>query len=391
MSTLPKERINSIDVFRGLTILTMVFVNELAGVADIPQWLKHMPADADAMTFVDLVFPAFLFIVGMSIPFSTQARLLHGDRKMGVFVDGAMRAFYLIVIGFFMVNSIGGYDAEAMTINIHLWSLIMYLSILAIWCALPQQWPTSVKLTVRGIGILGLLLLAWLYKGSNNSWMTPQWWGILGLIGWAYIGALACYLAVLRRWHWLCLVAVGFVALFWLAQQLKSEAVLFSILENENRNHTHISMVVAGILLSLICFTPQLQSRKLKLIGYIAISGALAWLFSAIWPISKIWATPSWAFISIFCCALLFLLIYWLVEIKHNTAIVVFFAPAANNPLLIYILPYMLLSGLGALGWSIRPDIFSYGIMGVLWSFLFALAMMGLVTVLNRVGVKLKI
>ena len=44
----------------------MVFVNDLAGVSDIPAWMKHVAADADSMTFVDVVFPAFLFIVGMA-------------------------------------------------------------------------------------------------------------------------------------------------------------------------------------------------------------------------------------------------------------------------------------------------------------------------------------
>ena len=61
-AALKPQRILSIDTFRGITILIMVFVNELAGIRDIPQWMKHMPADADAMTFVDVVFPAFLLI-----------------------------------------------------------------------------------------------------------------------------------------------------------------------------------------------------------------------------------------------------------------------------------------------------------------------------------------
>ena len=63
-------RITSIDAFRGITILAMIFVNELAGIRDIPAWMKHMRARADAMSFVDIVFPAFLFIAGMSIPFT---------------------------------------------------------------------------------------------------------------------------------------------------------------------------------------------------------------------------------------------------------------------------------------------------------------------------------
>ena len=73
------KRIISIDALRGITIFVMIFVNELASVKNVPQWMKHMPADADAMTFVDIVFPSFLFIVGMSIPFAFNVRLIKGD------------------------------------------------------------------------------------------------------------------------------------------------------------------------------------------------------------------------------------------------------------------------------------------------------------------------
>ena len=76
------KRILSIDVFRGFTIFMMVFVNDLAGVGNIPDWMKHMPADADAMTFVDVVFPAFLFIVGMAIPFAVKNRLEKGRANL---------------------------------------------------------------------------------------------------------------------------------------------------------------------------------------------------------------------------------------------------------------------------------------------------------------------
>ena len=55
-----------------MTILVMIFVNDLAGVRGAPAWMKHIhPSDADGMTFVDVVFPAFLFIVGTSIPSAT--------------------------------------------------------------------------------------------------------------------------------------------------------------------------------------------------------------------------------------------------------------------------------------------------------------------------------
>ncbi|MBN1892873.1 hypothetical protein JW906_00180, partial [bacterium] len=50
------NRIWSIDVLRGLTILVMLFVNDVAGVKDAPAWMKHVsPSTADGMTFVDVV------------------------------------------------------------------------------------------------------------------------------------------------------------------------------------------------------------------------------------------------------------------------------------------------------------------------------------------------
>ena len=62
LNKLSTQRILSIDALRGITILVMIFVNELAGMRDIPQWMRHMPADVDAMSFVDVVFPGFLLL-----------------------------------------------------------------------------------------------------------------------------------------------------------------------------------------------------------------------------------------------------------------------------------------------------------------------------------------
>ena len=57
----PSKRILSIDIFRGLTILVMVFVNDLAGIKGLPWWNYHIPPGEQGLTYVDVVFPAFLF------------------------------------------------------------------------------------------------------------------------------------------------------------------------------------------------------------------------------------------------------------------------------------------------------------------------------------------
>ena len=63
-------RIASIDILRALTMVLMIFVNDLWSLKDTPAWLGHVASGVDGIGLADTVFPAFLFIVGMSIPFA---------------------------------------------------------------------------------------------------------------------------------------------------------------------------------------------------------------------------------------------------------------------------------------------------------------------------------
>jgi len=99
-----KRRLASIDVIRALTMYFMVFVNDLWTDKSIPAWLEHAPGKADAMGFADIIFPAFLFIVGLSIPYSQQSRQARGESKAQIFQHIILRSIALIVMGFFQMN-----------------------------------------------------------------------------------------------------------------------------------------------------------------------------------------------------------------------------------------------------------------------------------------------
>jgi len=78
------ERLTSLDAFRGFLILAMVFVNYLAGMAAIPFMLQHAAADQDLFTLADVVFPGFLFVVGVSIPLALTRRKAGGAKTPAV-------------------------------------------------------------------------------------------------------------------------------------------------------------------------------------------------------------------------------------------------------------------------------------------------------------------
>src|ERR1700749_1856722 len=74
-TTTAPSRLASIDIFRGLTMVVMIFGNDLETVHGLPWWTHHAPAKGDVMTYVDMVYPFFLFAIGLSLPLAVKARL----------------------------------------------------------------------------------------------------------------------------------------------------------------------------------------------------------------------------------------------------------------------------------------------------------------------------
>ncbi|MBR2060354.1 MAG: DUF5009 domain-containing protein, partial [Tidjanibacter sp.] len=72
-------RLTTIDLLRGATMLLMLLVNDYAGVRGLPHWFYHAASNEDMLGISDIVFPAFLFALGLSIPFALQKRLDRGD------------------------------------------------------------------------------------------------------------------------------------------------------------------------------------------------------------------------------------------------------------------------------------------------------------------------
>lgn len=391
------QRILSIDAFRGITILVMVFVNELAGIRDIPQWMKHVPADADAMTFVDVVFPAFLFIVGMAVPFALRSRLQQGDSFLRLQWHIVWRTLGLLVLGVFMVNGEGGYNEKAMGISIHLWLLLFYICAVLIWNAYRGQKRIWVYL-LRATGVAGLIVLAFLYRGGEDGTgtMQPRWWGILGLIGWAYF--FSCiFFQLFRKNIFAMLAMIVFCIAFYIAAQtsfVQSNNKLRWI-SSQAANAAHTSIVLCGIVLSLVYFDrpgEKHATRQFTEAGVftLLLLGA-GYVLRPYFKISKIYATPTWCLYSAGICCIAFTILYWLIDIKNKSRWTHFFKPAATNPLLTYIIPGILYALFSVLHITLFPSALRYGFPGFLWAVVYAVAVMYIARGLNRLNIKLQL
>ena len=77
-------RYSSIDFLRAITMLFMIWVNDFWTLINIPKWLKHANSSEDYLGFSDIIFPLFLFIVGLSIPLAIKNRIDKGHSDISI-------------------------------------------------------------------------------------------------------------------------------------------------------------------------------------------------------------------------------------------------------------------------------------------------------------------
>jgi heparan-alpha-glucosaminide N-acetyltransferase len=99
------QRNVGIDLFRALTMFVMIFVNDFWKIHDVPHWLEHAKRGEDFLGLADVVFPCFLFVVGMSIPFAIERRYSKGQSGESTIGHILSRTLALLVMGAFITNS----------------------------------------------------------------------------------------------------------------------------------------------------------------------------------------------------------------------------------------------------------------------------------------------
>ncbi len=391
-----KGRVLSIDIFRGLTILVMVFVNDLASVKGLPWWTYHIPPGENGMTYVDVVFPAFLFIVGMAIPLAISKRRSKGDTLWQLIYHTFVRALSLVAIGLLIMNG-RVVDPGLSGISYSVWNTLMFIGVILLWNKYPKaEGKKALTFNIlKWTGLLIIIVLLAVFKRDVDGevlWLNLRTWSILGLIGWAYLSVVLIYLLARGKMIWLAVSLVLMVIL-----NILSKAGYVDFLHGVPEiiwpvgDGSLASITMAGVLLSKIFLdneiAPKLTSKYIWSFLIALLMLIFGWILMP-FGLAKIGATPSWCLYSSAICIILFMLLYWIVDIKRKTTWAKFMKPAGSNPLLTYILPDIYYAIVGLYHFS---DFAGEGWPGVLRSILFSFFILAVSGIMTRMKIRLQL
>jgi heparan-alpha-glucosaminide N-acetyltransferase len=362
----------------------------------LPWWTRHMPANINGMTYVDMVFPFFLFIVGMSLPLAIQHRLNKGDSEFGLWVHVTTRSVGLIVLGLILANR-DKVDSQSTHIGANAWTFLALLGAILFWISYPSS--LRYKNLFRALKITGLVLLLAmlatfrrLTSDGHIAWIDTSYWEILGIIGWAYLSVCILYIPT-RRWRWaqvawfIALAVLNIVSsAHWLTFTYRLPNYIWPFKTGAGQ-----SIVMAGLITSLLFLTDAFAvTRTIKTIWALGFAAALfvaGWLLVPL-GISKVRATPTWCLVCSGAAICVFLVLYWVCDVQKRVRWAVAVKPAGSNTLLTYLLPFLCAVVFGR---EVLIARWGYGWPGAIQAVAFTAGILALSAILTRCKVRMQL
>ena len=302
-----RPRLTSLDVFRGITVAAMVLVNDSGDRHHIYWPLEH--AEWNGWTPTDLVFPFFIFIVGVSMVLSFDSRKAKGASNAQCLLHAAKRSTIIFLLGLFLyayprfdvhTTRIPGVLQRIAVVYLITCPVVLYIGRSARYliCAglLLAYWSLMILVPVPGYGA-GVLTM----DGSlatyvdrtllYNHLFTPHRFDPEGIL--STIPAIATCLFGVTAGEWM-----------------------------QTKNGTQLI-------------------RRLLVVGSVGIT--LGYLWNVWFPINKqLWTSSYTVFTAGFAMASL-AFVYWIVDIRRWTKWARPFTWFGANPLAIYFLASLLL------------------------------------------------
>jgi predicted acyltransferase len=283
------ERLLSLDLLRGLTISFMILVNN-NGDGGRAYWaLKH--AVWNGFTPTDLVFPTFLFLIGISTVLSTASRLARGATRQSLFLHTLRRAVILFLLGI-VVNSFPYFHLHTMRFYGVLPRIAICYLIVATLYIFSPGWRSKVTLAVAAL--VGYWILMRFVPVPGYGTPTHE------------IPLLDPY-ANLTAW-----IDRHIFSASHLYEQTRDPEGLLSTLPA-------LATTLLGLLTGVWLRTTHTLVRKARTI---AIAGAICVLLGGLWnlsfPINKRLWTSSYVLFAGGLSLLLLALAIWIVDVRSS-------------------------------------------------------------------------
>ena len=347
-----KERLTSLDVFRGFTIMLMTIVNNPGSWGSIYPPLQH--AEWNGWTPTDLVFPFFIFIMGTAVPFAMPYKTWNSTTFNKILV----RSLRILCLGLFLnfysnIDFLGLNGIPLLIEKLAITFLVAY--------ALLGNFSPKVK-TILAFSVFGILLFL-AYSGIP-AYQDVRIPGVLQRIAIVYFFTSLLYLKSTMKTQILVVATLllGYWALMTLvpvpgigAANLEKGTNLAAYIDNLFlKNHMYsqtktwdpegiLSMLPAiasgiiGMLMGQLLNRPQSKLEIVKkMIGFGIGFVILGLIWNFVFPINKSLWSSSFVLLTSGLATLCLSLLYYIIDIANYKNWIKLFLIWGVNPMIVF-------------------------------------------------------
>jgi len=180
------KRADALDALRGFAIITMILSGSIpfSGPAALPGWMYHAqlpPPDHifnpnhPGITWVDLVFPFFLFSMGAAFPFALRKRIEQGASNFTIILQAIKRGFLLVVFALFLQHS-KPYSLSGNPESFHwLIGLFGFFILFLIFYRYPEKFNSKLIFAVKILaGIIAIFFFSQLTYSKGSGFLLSR-------------------------------------------------------------------------------------------------------------------------------------------------------------------------------------------------------------------------
>ena len=344
-------RLDSIDALRGFDMFWIIGGSSLGmsllRLSDMP-WAQKISMQFEhsgwnGFTFEDLIFPLFLFIVGLVLPFSLSRRIEKGSSKAALYRHICTRTTLLLLFGL-MYNLMPEFDFK----NMRYAGVLQRIALCYFFASMIVMHTKIIGQTVWFAAILVFYYVVMTYvpvPGHGAGILTPE-------------GNLASYIDRLLLPGSFCCFEFG-----------DNEGILSTI--------PAVSTTLLGVLAGHFLRSGYQNSRKPLLL---LIAGLICIAFSVLWnpffPVNKLLWSSSYVLLAGGYSLIFTAFFYWLIDIKGHKKWAFFFVVIGMNPITIYLAQEILFLDSG---FRILTNGLMKNIPIFVWPFMFVVSVMCLI------------